>query len=275
MTNIDDNSWICPYGKDKLLLVQQILWDMYVLISDIFDKNDIKYYLSYGSMLGALRHKGFIPWDDDLDICVMKDDYDRAISILQRELPSNIVVHNKSNDAIYWLDFTKVRLLNSETFCALWPDDNKFRYKGICLDIYRCWSEQQNKFTHIIKKYKSARQWHLEQLLEPNKKIKKKIRNLLAVICYFSAYMCIKPFEIVCPSKKMIVRDPELMIPPFEDKWLFPLRKVPFNGRLCPIPNNAEGILESQYGDWRQYPDPKHRRVHYTSVKIWDKKYIK
>lgn len=69
--------------------VQMVLLDMAKDIDEICKRNDIPYFLNGGSALGAVRHKGFIPWDDDFDIGMMYEDYIRFISVLKKELPSD------------------------------------------------------------------------------------------------------------------------------------------------------------------------------------------
>ena len=63
-------------------------------IDDICKRHDIKWWLCYGTMLGAVRHNGFIPWDDDCDIAMMREDYERFMKVAQKELPSNLHLQN-------------------------------------------------------------------------------------------------------------------------------------------------------------------------------------
>lgn len=81
----------CPCGYNVLKQTQTIMWEMYLDVAKIFTEHKILYYLSFGTLLGAVRHKGFIPWDYDLDISVMAEDYDRAIALL-REKYSDIYI---------------------------------------------------------------------------------------------------------------------------------------------------------------------------------------
>lgn len=115
----------------KLQLVQQEILDEIVKICD---KNDLKYYLVGGTLLGAVRHKGFIPWDDDLDIAMPREDYDKFIKISKTEMDRKYYLHSVETDDKYWLIFAKVRknntILNEHNIAHL---DVK---KGIYVDIF-------------------------------------------------------------------------------------------------------------------------------------------
>lgn len=78
-------------------------------IKRVCEKNGIKFFLDSGTLIGAIRHKGFIPWDDDLDIGMLRCDYDRFCEIAPRELDPRFVWQTWDNEAGYPLPFGKVR----------------------------------------------------------------------------------------------------------------------------------------------------------------------
>ena len=61
--------------------LQQKLLNMLSWFHDFCEKNNLKYYILYGTLLGAIRHKGFIPWDDDIDVGMPRDDYEKFLKI--------------------------------------------------------------------------------------------------------------------------------------------------------------------------------------------------
>lgn len=69
--------------------VHKVLLEMLKDIDRICKKYDIKYFLTAGTCLGAIRHNGFIPWDDDADIAMMREDYEKLVAALQKELPND------------------------------------------------------------------------------------------------------------------------------------------------------------------------------------------
>ena len=70
-------------------------------LTQILDRNNIKYFLLAGSCLGAVRHKGFIPWDDDIDIGIFNEGYDRFETVLIQELPKQFTWINAKTDNLY------------------------------------------------------------------------------------------------------------------------------------------------------------------------------
>ena len=96
--------------------------------------HDIPYSLYAGSLLGAARHQGFIPWDDDLDICMMRRDYERFLDLWQKDPPQGYILQNKSNSPNFGQSFTKIRK-DHTTFLQAPKDIGKF-HNGIFVDVF-------------------------------------------------------------------------------------------------------------------------------------------
>lgn len=97
-------------------------------------KHDIKYSLYAGSLLGAVRHKGFIPWDDDLDVCMSRSEYERFITLWEQSHPDGFLLQNKENTPAYWQSFSKIRK-DHTTFLQEQREAGKY-HTGIFLDIF-------------------------------------------------------------------------------------------------------------------------------------------
>jgi lipopolysaccharide cholinephosphotransferase len=91
------------------------------------------YAITGGAMLGAVRHQGFIPWDDDIDICMPRRDYDRFCKLFLQEFSDRYWVQNVKNDCRYDLNFMKVRMKNT-IFLELFDMDEK--KAGLFIDIF-------------------------------------------------------------------------------------------------------------------------------------------
>lgn len=121
---VETNSLLRKTQKCEL----EIMKDIHIFCVN----NNIKYSLCYGTALGAVRHKGFIPWDDDIDIVMPREDYDRFISLWQNNDKYHLV--NKDTDIDFTQNFTKIKKNNT---VFLQPEDIKKNYhKGIFIDIF-------------------------------------------------------------------------------------------------------------------------------------------
>ena len=77
-------------------------------IDRICKAHDIRYFADWGTILGAVRHGGFVPWDDDLDICMLRDDYEKFRAVCDAELPENFCIHDYERHQGHWLFLARV-----------------------------------------------------------------------------------------------------------------------------------------------------------------------
>lgn len=95
---------------EDLRKIQLLQLDIALEVKRICEKNNIQYFLDSGTLLGAVRHGGFIPWDDDLDIAMLREDYERFIKIAPKELSDKYFLQNTDTDEGFGYTFSKVRL---------------------------------------------------------------------------------------------------------------------------------------------------------------------
>lgn len=89
--------------------------DVLAEIDRICEKHGIPYYADWGTLLGAVRHGGFVPWDDDLDICMKREDYIRFRSVADKELPGGFTIHDYKRKEDHWLFLARV--VNHDRMC--------------------------------------------------------------------------------------------------------------------------------------------------------------
>lgn len=105
------------------------------VIHDFCVNNNLKYSLIFGTLLGAVRHGGFIPWDDDIDIIMPRTDYEKLISLWNQHAPEGYILQNKRTDDDFTQNFTKIRK-NNTTFIQSENEKYKKYHKGIFVDIF-------------------------------------------------------------------------------------------------------------------------------------------
>ena len=119
--------------REVLLKVQPILLDMVKEISRVCEENGIRYFLYRGTFLGAVRHRGFIPWDDDMDVAMPRKDYEKFCRIAPEKLGNQYCFQNWHTDDAYAHPFGKVRKRGTvyvEAKCHRLPEN------GFYVDIY-------------------------------------------------------------------------------------------------------------------------------------------
>ena len=100
-------------NKATLRKAQLVQLEMVMKVKEICDSNGIQYFLDGGTLLGAVRHQGFIPWDDDLDIGMLRKDYEKFISIAQPALGDQYFLQTWETDDHFWHPFAKIRKIGT------------------------------------------------------------------------------------------------------------------------------------------------------------------
>lgn len=134
MIDLKGNEYNVKNYEEKYRKIQLIELEILNEVDRICRKHGIKYYLCGGTLLGAVRHSGFIPWDDDLDIFFPRKDYIKFAEIVQKELPDTMFYQDWHNEFDYPYNFAKIRM-NGTKFCQ-----NEIQHlnmhHGIFIDIF-------------------------------------------------------------------------------------------------------------------------------------------
>ena len=137
--------------KDYKRKLQLKILDIVKDIDDVCKKNNIEYYILYGSALGAIRHKGFIPWDDDFDIGMTYDNYVKFLEVCEQQLDKNkYYVQTPDKEEDYYLSFSKIRDITT----TLIEEGNKDIdiVRSIYVDVFPIVGCPDNKFKEGILK---------------------------------------------------------------------------------------------------------------------------
>ena len=231
-------------------------------IVKVFEKHGIRYWLDGGTLLGSIRHGGFIPWDDDIDIGVMREDYDKLQEIFGEAFSSD------SN--FYFIQglFGKVKYKGTKLFIDIFPFDvyPKYIHDTKDREVLR---EKIKDYSNSFKLIHSPEiDWKIIGNKSPQEVIH--MRNKL-----LEANPSEKKLLLLCPESAR--RWPYI----FDYDWVFPLKTATFEVLSFKIPNCPEVYLFEEYEDWMQYPKEIHdhkitkkmRSVEYANMLKFIEKY--
>lgn len=251
-----------PDGSD-LRKVQLRMLEILKYVDKICRENNIKYWLSSGTCIGAIRHGGFIPWDDDADIELEKEDFKRLINILSKD--DRYFLHTHSTDIEYLAPYAKLREKNS-FLKEEHNSDTHYNNHGIYIDIFCI--EPSSSF--ILSRGCSILQ---HRLLYQLWRIRNKgIRHIFIKSIFFSLHKVVYP--VVSLFSSINSRGWYRHIPGssfckrrFYDDFK-EVKYVPFEDTMFPVPIKAENYLERIYGDFKSLPQldsivPHIRRVEF------------
>ncbi|MBO0472988.1 lipopolysaccharide cholinephosphotransferase [Enterococcus sp. DIV0840] len=132
--------------------IQEIDLDNLNTLLEVFEKHNLRYYMLGGTFLGAIRHKGFIPWDDDIDIGLPREDYEKFCKEYYKELPSYLIIENYKTNPEYRYYITRV--LDTRTKVIELRNKNIQDYTYIAIDIFPLDGMPNNRFVRQFFVYK-------------------------------------------------------------------------------------------------------------------------
>ena len=247
-----------------------ILLEILKYIDNQCEKNGITYYIAYGSLLGTVRHKGFIPWDDDIDIWVPICDYKKLLSVIERDNKYDVLNNIKDKD--YYLNFAKIsdkRTLLIDKKASNFTYTNSTQ-RGIAIDIFPLFDVDNNKIEKIEKLVKQrSRYFKFEheyyhgirklilgfgELIGRNeKKYREEILLTENVQSDSGTIGCsVSPY-----GRKEI----------FRQEWFSSTIKCEFENMKVSVPCGYDSILTTLYGDYMSLPPEEKRKVLAHNVK--------
>lgn len=263
----------------KLNDIQQILLGFLLEVDRICKKHNIKYFLGGGSLLGAVRHKGFIPWDDDADVMMLRKDYDRFLSVLPSELPNYLFAQTQENEKDSHFPFTKLRINNtllSTEFTSRFPNI----HNGIFLDVLAQDYTSNNAFLRKIhmKATASSRWLVLDKWrgtsVNANSRFSSLCANILRKIFPLGFLQKVQN-KLISLHKNM--KNPKYLFDSmgrnvsrgaFPAEWLDEAIWVDFENAKLPIPKEYDKYLKYLYGDYMEMIPVSERHVSHDIKQI-------
>jgi lipopolysaccharide cholinephosphotransferase len=245
---------------------QLIMLEMLVEFDDLCKKHKLQYWLDSGTLLGAVRHKGFIPWDDDIDLSMPVEDYNKFVEIAKNELSDNIFFQTRETDPSFKFDYIKLRS-NKASIVEFHEKDKKINYhQGIFVDIFPMLtlenSEENKKFYE--KTFEEIRACSSISLHTPNGKDNPLKRKELVNSLEKNHQGWQNKETKVIYSGKM----PDVAAW-FDFKELFPLKKISFEGLEFFVPHNPQHYLSEIYSfDYMKLPPMNKRTIHASKIEF-------
>ena len=203
------------------------------ILDEVCRKHDIKYWLDSGSLIGAMRHKGFIPWDDDTDVCMMREDYERARIILDDELGKyGISAKEHSVDPT-----SRIGIGYKHHETGLWIDVIPCEWTTLAPDDKRVYDE------YNIRRLKFKKKWLKKRGKTDRETIASLRKKYIPEICDRD-------------EARSIVYSAEMALHPkiWTVDAVFPIKRTEFNGYDLCIPNDPVLYLSKIYSNYMAFP---------------------
>ena len=271
---IFDNTPKLAKNKDNLEHVQELSLMILKDFIKFCDDNNINYVVAYGTTLGAIRHEGFIPWDDDIDLMMLRSDYNKFIEITEKINSEKYKLFTLENTKNYYKLLTKISLKGTKVN-VFWQNNTNFN-TGLSIDIFilddipknnfKKWiflkkralhrklsdilevlnsdmyiSENKEKIGRILKKVFDTIGINQKFLIKQNKKLRKEKKNATEV--------CDLAYNFVFPKK--------IFVNPM---------KVKFEDIEVNVPNDYDNYLKICYGNYMELPPENERIVHTSEI---------
>ncbi len=266
-----DNNTLKHLQKLELMILKDFI--------QICEDNNINYFMCGGSLLGAIRHRGFIPWDDDVDVIMLRPDYEKFVEIYNKHPLEKYDLLTPENTTDYFLLFSKL-VLNGTKFEEWWDKQVNFNL-GIFMDIFILDTAPNNKIIqklHIYKVRILNRLISISTLKYENyPKMTQIIVNSLHSIFKFlkispnyfkkKTIKLLKKYEDT--NSNYVFDVAATLFPPIHLKNDYmPPKKIKFEDTIVNIPNNYKAILKRTYGDNYMTLPPKEERYNHITYNL-------
>ena len=256
--------------NDSLAHLQKLELEILIEFDKFCQNNNLKYYLAEGTLLGAVRHKGFIPWDDDIDVMMPREDYEKFLKLAIKKFNKNYKIQCIQTEPKYWVIASKIRMLKDTGYVqndVLKMTDNA----GVYIDIFPLDYLPEIYSKEIAFNFKMIRLLRRMLWLKTGFSKKKNLRN--KILKFFANFISVEKYHELIKkrmtkynnrSHKYIVNYgsyyplSKLIIPAHvygEGKYL------DFENYKFLVPNDYDYILTNVYGDYMQLP-PENKRKH-------------
>ena len=264
--------------ENELRQAQKIMLIILKKFDSFCKTHQLSYFLHAGTLLGAVRHKGFIPWDDDVDVGMLRDDYEKFCKLFQTE-QDDLILQNYDTDEGFGFPYSKL-ILNNTKWIEAFAKDSDRKYNGIFLDIFvfdkiSADKKEQKKLFHKNKLLRLLMLSKQNYSLSFNDTFRSVVYK---IICFFSKFVSAKKIQKkhleLCLKHSYLAND--CLVTNFggdfyeninPERYYKDLIKCKFEDSEFYIPKEYDEILRKSYGNYMippQNPIYKHEIVEYN-----------
>lgn len=264
MRNLKDSS-LSPLWEELL--------QIYSIFADICDRHGLRFFVSDGSALGAIRHKGFIPWDDDFDVSMPRSDYDKFLSIARHELPGYLVAYDRRQCPELGVSFSKVQDIREDKVHEIEQKIGRKLFDGLYIDVFPLDGFPKSRLKAALQKFRfflwvGLWRYRLEKFSRLSWKGKSMWLIGMAAVLFSRNMRCARTRDAMLDLREKLARqyeyDESLCVarwPNFSnyihvydkkiwDGWV----AVEFHGVNVKLPVGYDDYLRIEYGDYMVLP---------------------
>lgn len=251
---------------------QLIMLDMLVEFDVICKKHQLRYWLDSGSLLGAVRHQGFIPWDDDIDLSMPVEDYNKFKDIAANELSKDVFLQTSQTDKNFRFDYIKLRS-NKANIVEFHEKDTTVTYhQGVFVDIFPMLTIENTKDNEALydSTLKKIREVSSISLHTPDGKDNPEQRAGLTASLK-QLHQGWEPEKVEANNGLKVIYGGEMpdVAAWFDIDAVLPLTTLEFEGRIFPVPNDPDRYLGAIYSfNYRQIPPEDKRVIHAHKIEL-------
>lgn len=269
-------------AQDRNIGVQELLLFTLETFIDFCEKNHLRYYFIGGSLIGVLRHKGFVPWDDDIDVGMPRKDFDKFHSLLDKKMPEGFGICTRHTDPNWHFLFSQFQDLESEIEIHFTEEP---RRAYIWIDIYPLDGLPSNKALRWLRVKNILFHRYMVQVANISTQVdavrqRPLHERLVLAFCKATRIGKLINTDRTMDKLEKILRKTDFdtaewggsMLSHYRERavvkkeWYGTPQKGSFEGIEVSIPENSDAILRSLYGDYMQLPPENERATHNVTI---------